>query len=240
MGVFWPCPATGPRRQADRPPRHAAAVRAGVVEPGGEGGRAVLLPRRQGPLPRRHVRAADRGRGRRLPGHPDHRAGGQHVPHRATRRGGSARWWTSTPSRCWNCTRILAKKHGIADGDWVTVESRRGRMTVRCQVVTTIRPDVVFVPYHWAGEKSINLVTISVAGPDLEDPRVQGVRRAASARPRSRSTPDRARTAAVTPSRRCAVDDEPRWSSSSTRPGASAARRASTPAPSARRTRGTR
>jgi assimilatory nitrate reductase catalytic subunit len=28
-------------------------------------------------------------------------------------------------------------------------------------VVTTIRPDVVFVPYHWAGEKSINLVTIS-------------------------------------------------------------------------------
>ena len=44
---------TGPGRQPDRPPRHAAAVRAGVVEPGREGGRAVLLPRRQGPLPRR-------------------------------------------------------------------------------------------------------------------------------------------------------------------------------------------
>ena len=38
-------------------------------------------------------------------------------------------------------------------------------MTVRCQVVTTIRPDVVFVPYHWAGEKSINLVTISSQDP---------------------------------------------------------------------------
>jgi assimilatory nitrate reductase catalytic subunit len=60
---------------------------------------------------------------------------------------------------------LLAREHGISDGDWVTVESRRGRMTVRCQVVTTIRPDVVFVPYHWPGEKSINLVTISAQDP---------------------------------------------------------------------------
>jgi assimilatory nitrate reductase catalytic subunit len=59
----------------------------------------------------------------------------------------------------------LAEQHGIADGDWVTVESRRGRLTVRCQVVTTIRPDVVFVPYHWPGEKSVNLVTISSQDP---------------------------------------------------------------------------
>ena len=56
---------------------------------------------------------------------------------------------------------ILAKKHGIADGDWVTVESRRGSLTIRCQVVTTIRPDTVFVPYHWPGPKSVNLATIS-------------------------------------------------------------------------------
>jgi assimilatory nitrate reductase catalytic subunit len=60
---------------------------------------------------------------------------------------------------------ILAKKHGIADGDWVTVESRRGSLTVRCQVVTTIRPDTVFVPYHWAGAKSVNRVTISAQDP---------------------------------------------------------------------------
>jgi assimilatory nitrate reductase catalytic subunit len=47
----------------------------------------------------------------------------------------------------------------------VTAESRRGSLTVRCQVVTTIRPDVVFVPYHWAGVKSINRVTISSQDP---------------------------------------------------------------------------
>ena len=35
----------------------------------------------------------------------------------------------------------LAAKLGIADGDWITVESRRGEITLRAQVVTTIRPD---------------------------------------------------------------------------------------------------
>jgi assimilatory nitrate reductase catalytic subunit len=59
----------------------------------------------------------------------------------------------------------LAKQHGLADRDWVTVESRRGSLTIRCQVVTTIRPDVVFVPYHWAGAKSVNLATISSQDP---------------------------------------------------------------------------
>jgi assimilatory nitrate reductase catalytic subunit len=60
---------------------------------------------------------------------------------------------------------ILARKHGIADGDWVSIESRRGSLTVRCQVVTTIRPDTVFVPYHWAGAKSVNRVTIAAQDP---------------------------------------------------------------------------
>ena len=60
---------------------------------------------------------------------------------------------------------VLARAHGIADKDWVTVESRRGALTVRCQVVTTIRPDVVFVPYHWAGDRSVNLVTIASQDP---------------------------------------------------------------------------
>jgi assimilatory nitrate reductase catalytic subunit len=59
----------------------------------------------------------------------------------------------------------LAGKAGIESGDWVTVESRRGALTVRCQVVTTIRPDVVFIPYHWAGPKSVNLATIAAQDP---------------------------------------------------------------------------
>lgn len=60
---------------------------------------------------------------------------------------------------------LLAEQCEIHSGDWVEVASRRGQATIRCQVVSTIRPDVVFVPYHWPGEKSINLVTIASQDP---------------------------------------------------------------------------
>jgi assimilatory nitrate reductase catalytic subunit len=59
----------------------------------------------------------------------------------------------------------LAGRLNLADGDWVTVESRRGGCTLRLQVVTTIRPDTVFVPYHWPGPRSINQVTIAAQDP---------------------------------------------------------------------------
>lgn len=59
----------------------------------------------------------------------------------------------------------LAERLGIRDGEWATVESRRGTCTVKAQVVTTIRPDTVFVPYHWGGRRSINRVTIAAQDP---------------------------------------------------------------------------
>jgi assimilatory nitrate reductase catalytic subunit len=59
----------------------------------------------------------------------------------------------------------LAATLGIQDQDWTTVESRRGSCTVRAELVKTIRPDTVFVPYHWAGLKSINQVTIAAQDP---------------------------------------------------------------------------
>jgi assimilatory nitrate reductase catalytic subunit len=59
----------------------------------------------------------------------------------------------------------LAEKLGIEDGDWTTAESRRGQITLRAQVVTTIRPDTIFIPYHWAGAKSVNQLTIAAQDP---------------------------------------------------------------------------
>jgi assimilatory nitrate reductase catalytic subunit len=59
----------------------------------------------------------------------------------------------------------LAAKLGIEDGDLTTVESRRGNITLKAMVVATIRPDTVFVPYHWAGRQSINQLTISAQDP---------------------------------------------------------------------------
>ncbi|MCC6214815.1 MAG: molybdopterin oxidoreductase family protein [Polyangiaceae bacterium] len=59
----------------------------------------------------------------------------------------------------------LAERLGVADADWVTVESRRGSCTLQAWVVRTIRPDTVFVAYHWGGRRSINQVTNSAQDP---------------------------------------------------------------------------
>lgn len=59
----------------------------------------------------------------------------------------------------------LAEKLGIQDGGWTIAETRRGTMTLKAMVVTTIRPDTIFIPYHWAGEKSVNRLTVAAQDP---------------------------------------------------------------------------
>jgi assimilatory nitrate reductase catalytic subunit len=59
----------------------------------------------------------------------------------------------------------LAAKLGIQDGEWATAETRRGFITLRAMVVTTIRPDTIFIPYHWPGEKSANRLTVAAQDP---------------------------------------------------------------------------
>ncbi len=54
---------------------------------------------------------------------------------------------------------LLAAKFGIQDRDLVKVTTRRGDMTLPAQVVKTIRPDTIFIPYHWAGKKAANQLT---------------------------------------------------------------------------------
>jgi assimilatory nitrate reductase catalytic subunit len=59
----------------------------------------------------------------------------------------------------------LAASLGIEQGDQVTVTSRRGEITLPAAVVTTIRPDTVFIPYHWPGKKAANQLTIRAVDP---------------------------------------------------------------------------
>lgn len=59
----------------------------------------------------------------------------------------------------------LAAKLGVLDGDWTTIASRRGEVTLKALVVKTIRPDTVFIPYHWGGGKSANRLTIAAQDP---------------------------------------------------------------------------
>lgn len=46
---------------------------------------------------------------------------------------------------------MLATRIGVVDGAPMRVTTRRGAMTAPARVVTTIRPDTVFVPFHWVG-----------------------------------------------------------------------------------------
>ena len=64
----------------------------------------------------------------------------------------------------------LAEPHGIKDGDWVTVTTRRAEITVRAMVVRTIRPDTVFIPYHWPGDRSANRLTHRTLDPRSKIP----------------------------------------------------------------------
>ncbi|RKT19129.1 assimilatory nitrate reductase catalytic subunit [Streptomyces sp. 1114.5] len=53
----------------------------------------------------------------------------------------------------------LAERLGIADGEPVAVTSRRGRAVAPARVTDAIRPDTVFMPFHWAGAGRANSLT---------------------------------------------------------------------------------
>ncbi|GGT32930.1 molybdopterin oxidoreductase family protein [Streptomyces atratus] len=53
----------------------------------------------------------------------------------------------------------LAARLGVADGEALAVTSRRGRAVAPARVTDTIRPDTVFMPFHWAGAGRANTLT---------------------------------------------------------------------------------
>jgi assimilatory nitrate reductase catalytic subunit len=59
----------------------------------------------------------------------------------------------------------MALRLGIEPGDDVRVASTRGRATAPARITTTIRPDTVFMPFHWAGEALANAVTNDATDP---------------------------------------------------------------------------
>jgi assimilatory nitrate reductase catalytic subunit len=54
---------------------------------------------------------------------------------------------------------------GVRDGEWVTVRTRRGELTAPSLVVKSIRPDTVFIPYHYGHEQAVNILTNPVLEP---------------------------------------------------------------------------
>lgn len=60
---------------------------------------------------------------------------------------------------------LLAARIGIADGERVRLTTARGSLAVPARVTEAIRPDTVFVPFHWAGTGSVNRLTSDATDP---------------------------------------------------------------------------
>ena len=58
-----------------------------------------------------------------------------------------------------------ARAVGVGDGDRVLVASDRGQLTAPVRLTRSIRPDTVFVPFHWPGEGRANSLTTAATDP---------------------------------------------------------------------------
>src|SRR3954452_13716414 len=97
--------------------------------------------------------------------------------------------WAVTISSSQTCPangRVGPFVHGNtllnADRDWVTIETRRGEITLRALVVRTIRPDTVFIPYHWPRRQSANVPTHCTLDPrsKIREFKVSAIRRSSA------------------------------------------------------------
>lgn len=60
---------------------------------------------------------------------------------------------------------VLAARFNIHQRELVRVSTRRGTAEFPANIVETIRQDTVFIPYHWSGKKSANLLTPGTLDP---------------------------------------------------------------------------
>ncbi|MFI9202403.1 molybdopterin oxidoreductase family protein [Streptomyces sp. NPDC053048] len=144
-GVFWPCPATG-----EDEPRHPGTPRLFLDRFATPDGRARFAavshrPAAEEPDESYPLRMTT---GRVL---AQYQSGAQTRRTPALNRAAPAPFVELHPH--------LADRLGIAEGDPVTVTSRRGQATAAARVTTTIRPDTVFMPFHWSGPGRANNLT---------------------------------------------------------------------------------
>jgi assimilatory nitrate reductase catalytic subunit len=59
----------------------------------------------------------------------------------------------------------LARRLAVDDGDDVAVTSPRGTAVARARITSAIRPDTVFMPFHWPGAGMANAVTNDATDP---------------------------------------------------------------------------
>ena len=64
----------------------------------------------------------------------------------------------------------MASRHSLFDGELVKVISRRGEVLVETRFSVSIRPDTLFIPFHWGGVSCANLLTNPALDPTSKMP----------------------------------------------------------------------
>ncbi|MET9521332.1 molybdopterin oxidoreductase family protein [Streptomyces coeruleorubidus] len=186
-GVFWPCPAVEPegltgdqdgaggpaaqRGAAGRPASTETEETVGVAHPGTP---RLFLDRFATPDGRaRFVPVSHRA----IAEEPDDeypvllttgRVVAQYQSGAQTRR--VAELNAAAPGPFVELHPRLAARLGAAEGDPVAVVSRRGRAVAPARITDTIRPDTVFMPFHWPGEGRANSLTNPALDPTSRMP----------------------------------------------------------------------
>ncbi|MEU6346784.1 molybdopterin oxidoreductase family protein [Streptomyces sp. NPDC046977] len=150
-GVFWPCPA------ADHPGTPRLFLEA-FATPDGRARFAAVTDR-----PSAEVPDAD---------YPLHLTTGRVLPQyqsgAQTRRVDALN--AAAPGPFVELHPLLARRLAVADGDLLAVTSRRGRAVAPARITDTIRPDTVFMPFHWPGTGRANTLTNPALDPTSKMP----------------------------------------------------------------------
>ena len=67
----------------------------------------------------------------------------------------------------------MARMYGIEEGDPVQLTTRRGKAIAVAQLTTAIRMDTVFMPFHFAGQGRVNLLTNPALDPTSKMPELK-------------------------------------------------------------------
>jgi assimilatory nitrate reductase catalytic subunit len=63
-----------------------------------------------------------------------------------------------------------AEQLGIRDGESVRVRTPRKQMTLKAMVTPTIRPDALFIPFHYGHDEAVNQLTNPAVEPEVKIP----------------------------------------------------------------------
>ncbi|MEU8619797.1 molybdopterin oxidoreductase family protein [Streptomyces sp. NPDC048623] len=145
QGVYWPCPENGPGE-----PPHAGTPRLFLDRFATPDGRARFVPVV-------HRAAAEETDADYPVVLTTGRVVAQYQSGAQTRRVDELN--AAAPGPFVELHPRLAERIGVAEGEPVAVVSRRGRAVAPARITAAIRPDTVFMPFHWPGEGRANSLT---------------------------------------------------------------------------------